>query len=132
MREYGVQPTANRLRTLQAMYESTSPVSVNDLFRLLETIDRSNIFRILNTFKEHQIVQPIEDGCDSVKYEIIASTDSHTNPSHAHFHCTSCHKTFCLKTSPIPHVEFPKDYQIDSINYMAKGLCPKCSRKNRG
>ena len=77
------------------------------------------------------MVHVIEDGGDGVRYELCHSHDGHAedDDQHVHFYCEACHRTFCINDVPIPGVELPEGYQLSSINYMAKGLCPECTKK---
>jgi Fur family ferric uptake transcriptional regulator len=46
---------------------------------------------------------------------------------HAHFNCERCGRTFCLQTTQVPLVTLPGNFQVHSINYVLKGLCPECN-----
>ena len=125
----GLNLTANRLRVMKVLADSEGPLSINDLYNKLETIDKSNIFRALNLFRESGLVHAIDDGCDSTKYELTAFTEDNGREMHAHFHCKICHKTYCLTTTPIQTPEIPDDFTIQEINYVIKGICPDCNKK---
>jgi Fur family ferric uptake transcriptional regulator len=43
-----------------------------------------------------------------------------------HFFCEKCHKTFCLHGTPLPAVNIPEGFQVNSANYMLIGVCEKC------
>ena len=51
------------------------------------------------------------------------------NRIHIHFYCEVCHRTFCFKTIHVPGIDLPGGFTVNSINYMAKGICPECSGK---
>lgn len=128
----GVKPTANRIMIARALDMADSPVSLSELESRLETIDRSNIFRALSLFRKHHLVHMIDDGSDSVKYELCRSDngrDDNDNDLHLHFHCEGCHSTTCLDQIPIPPVNLPDGYLPMSANYVVKGLCPACAAK---
>lgn len=128
----GVKPTANRILIARALDQADNPMSLSDLEIRLETIDRSNIFRTLSLFRKHHLVHIIEDGSDSVKYELCRSDnsiDDNDSDLHLHFHCERCHSTTCLDQIPIPPVTLPDGYLPLSANYVVKGLCPVCAAK---
>lgn len=56
-----VKPTSIRLLVFKAMVEAEHPVSLLDLETILETVDKSTIFRTLNTFLAHHLIHDIED-----------------------------------------------------------------------
>ena len=103
-------------------------MSLTELEYKILSIDKSGVFRALSLFREHHLVHVIEDGGDGVRYELCHSHDGYIedDDQHAHFYCEHCHRTFCLADIPIPAVQLPAGYELTSINYMAKGLCPEC------
>ncbi|MDE7407863.1 MAG: transcriptional repressor [Muribaculaceae bacterium] len=126
----GVRCTPNRLLVLQAIINSRSAVSLTELDELLPTIDRSSIFRTLVTLVEHDILHSLEDGEGIMRYEACSNPDDCSmNDMHIHFYCRKCHRTFCFPTEKIPTAVYPDGFHVDSVNYMAKGLCPECSHK---
>ena len=125
---HGIRPTANRILIAEALLEADRPLGLTDLEDILETIDKSNIFRTLSLFREKHAVHVMEDGGDSVKYEICHSPGEEDEDLHAHFFCTSCHRTFCLEEIPVPMVELPEGFSPESVNFMIKGVCPNCNR----
>ena len=128
MQTHGVRPTANRIAVFRALSVADGPVSLMALETVLETIDKSGVFRALGVFKEHHLVHVIEDGSDCVKYELCHSHDhEHDDDAHAHFYCTRCGRTFCLEEVPTPVVTLPGGYEAHSTNFLIKGLCPHCS-----
>lgn len=125
----GVRPTANRILVLRAIRSQSRPVSLTELTEIMETVDKSSIFRVLGQFVEHHVVHTIEDGNGILKYEICDGEDDCTlDDMHAHFYCEICHRTFCFKTTPIPEIELPDGFTAESVTYMVKGICPHCSR----
>ncbi len=123
----GVRPTANRLLVLRAIAERHAPVNLLELEDKLPTMDKSSIFRVLTTFRDHDVVHAIEDGSGSIKYELCCSTSHHSlEDMHVHFYCERCQKTVCFEEIGIPMVELPEGFDAHSINYMVKGICPRC------
>lgn len=128
MTSHGVKPTANRISVARQLDRADRPVSLIELTAAIETIDRSNIFRTLTLFRKHHLVHVIEDGSDSVKYEICRRENPcDLDDLHVHFYCERCHATTCLDDIHIPVVKLPSDYTARTINYVVKGICPKCN-----
>ena len=127
MQRHGVKPTANRIVIARALASAGRPMSMTELETVVETIDKSNIFRTLQTFREAHLVHVLDDTGDGVRYELCRSHhDDEDDDLHVHFYCEKCHRTFCLEEIPVPPVTVPEGYVSYSVNYLVKGLCPDC------
>ena len=118
-----IKPTATRLLIVREMMRGDETVSLPELERLLPTIDKSTISRTLSLFLLHRLIHAIDDGSGALKYAVCADDE------HTHFYCEHCHRTFCLKQLSLPVVPLPDGFLLNSVNYVLKGLCPKCTRK---
>ncbi len=128
----GVKPTANRVLILRSLMTVEHPISFSELEDILPNMDKSSIFRTLGIFKEHHVTHEIDDG-GSIKYEIcLNEKECDISDMHPHFHCEICHQTICLHDMHVPIVQLPEGFETQSINYMIKGVCPKCQGKQRG
>ena len=124
----GFKPTAIRLLVADAILSAKRAVSLSDLEVILDTVDKSSIFRTLELFVKHHVVHAIDDGSGSIKYEICEGEEECTlDDMHIHFYCTVCHKTFWFKTIHIHFVELPDGFSVESANYMLKGVCKDCA-----
>jgi len=127
LEHHGVKPTANRLLIARALQQARRPLSMTELETLLETIDKSNVFRTLQVFRDAHLVHVLEDTGDGVRYELCHShREDHDDDVHVHFYCTRCHKTYCLEDTPVPSVAVPEGYRPESVSYLVKGVCPEC------
>lgn len=129
LQEHGIKPTANRILVLKALAEFDHPATMAELEDRIDSIDKSGIFRTLTILKENHLLHQIDDGCEGVRYELCHAHGQIDDDRHVHFHCEICHRTFCMEQIPVPSVKFPEGFHVDSINYMAKGICPECARK---
>ena len=130
LKEHGIRLTANRILIARTLSTMSYPASMKELEAKIQTIDKSNIFRTLLLFKQHHLVHQMEDGNDVVRFELCQSQDENTDDDmHVHFYCERCQRTYCLSDTPIPQVELPAGFEQSSVNYMVKGLCPKCSHR---
>ena len=84
----------------------------------------------LTLFKENHLLHQIDDGCEGVRYELCHAHGEIDDDRHVHFHCEVCHRTFCLEDLPVPQVDYPEGFRVETVNYMAKGICPECSKKS--
>ncbi len=128
LEEHQVKPTANRIVLIKTLAEAERPLSLAELEQRIITIDKSGIFRGLCMFKDHGLVHVIEDA-GGVRYELCRSHRHHHDADddmHVHFYCERCHITYCLDQIPLPMVELPEGYQMQTANYIVKGICPTC------
>ncbi len=131
MAQRGIKPTPNRILVLRAMLAAARPVSLPELETMLETMDKSSIFRVLGLFARHHLVHAIEDGSGTSKYEACHGERECTlDDMHTHFYCESCRQTFCFPAIHIPPVTLPEGFVMTSINYMVKGICARCADKH--
>lgn len=127
-----IKPTAIRLLVLRTMLQTKQTVSLTDLENLLETVDKSTLFRTVTLFLSHRLIHSIDDGSGSVKYAVCHDDCSCVVADlHTHFSCEHCHKTFCLENIPTPVVKLPEGFILNSVNYVLKGICPDCASKQR-
>ena len=127
----GIRPTAVRLLVLDALVSSGLALSMTDVERLLDTVDKSSVFRAMTLFHEKHLIHAIDDGSGMLKYALCHHDELHdcsVADLHAHFRCTGCGKTFCLDRIPIPKVDLPGGFVLDGMNFVLMGLCPDCSR----
>lgn len=126
----GVRPTSNRVLVMRELVKASRPVSLADMEVALDTLDKTSIFRVLELFAEKDIVHAIEDGSRSVKYELCHGDVHHSiADQHVHFFCERCREVFCFEDVNVPLIDVPEGFQANSVNYMLKGLCPKCADK---
>lgn len=130
MVKHGIHPTATRILVLDEMLKGQRPVSLSELEEQLDTVDKSTVFRALTLFLKHHLIHAIEDGSGVLKYEVCEGED-YCDDMHIHFYCNICHRTFCLKDTPVPVVRLPEGFEMHFVNYMVKGICKDCSAKHR-
>jgi len=134
LEDHNIRPTANRIVVARQLTQLERPISLAELEATIGTIDKSNILRTLNIFKDNHLVHVIEGGEGFTLYEICQShhhciDDDDDDDAHIHFFCENCHQTICLNEKHIPKIELPEGYTIHSANFMLKGICPKCMKK---
>ena len=88
----GVKATPNRILVLRSMLLSERPLSLSELETMLDSVDRSSIFRVLTLFAAHHIVHEIEDGSGMIRVMRNALRDANLSPDaigHINAHATS-------------------------------------------
>ena len=132
LKTHGIRLTANRILIARTLSGLDSPSSMKELEAKIQTIDKSNIFRTLTLFKAHHLVHVIEDGNGGIKYELCLSHDHEEDEDeHVHFFCEQCHRTFCLRETPLPTLTLPADYLVQQVQLVVKGICPACRTKGK-
>lgn len=129
----GVKPTPNRLLVARELANASRPLSIADFEAAFDfTVDRASIFRVLELFAEKDVVHVIEDGSRALKYELCQNAGCHSlDDHHVHFYCESCKETFCFDEINVPPIDMPEGFHPRSVNYMLKGLCPRCARRQQ-
>lgn len=123
-----IKPTAMRELVLKVFSEQSSAISVADLERQFEKADRVTLYRTLKTFEEKKLIHHIDDGSGSVKYALCTeSCECNPEDLHVHFLCTKCNQTFCLNDMPVPSLNLPVNFNLDSISMVVKGVCANCN-----
>lgn len=127
-----IKPTAIRVLVLrELMHEEDMAVSMSELEDALGTVDKSTVFRTITLFLAHHLIHCVDDGTGALKYAVCdADCNCEMDDLHSHFYCEGCHMTFCLKHTHVPIVKLPDGFEIHTVNYVLKGLCPACAEKN--
>jgi Fur family ferric uptake transcriptional regulator len=124
-----IKPTAMRELVLKVLTEQKTAISLPELEKIFEKADKATLYRTLKTFEESKLIHSIDDGTGSVKYALCQET-CQCNPDdlHVHFLCTVCGKTYCLSDIPVPKINLPVKFQLNSVNMVVKGICSNCDR----
>lgn len=128
----GIKPTSLRVLILKTMMQENRAVSILHLENILDTVDKSTIFRTITLFLSKHLIHSIDDGSGSLKYAVCGNACTcAVEDLHSHFYCNSCHKTYCLEGIDVPIVKLPIGFSLQSINYVLKGVCFECSSEKR-
>jgi len=124
----GINPTAMRLLVLEKLSQQKFAISHKELTSLFDRADNTTLFRTLKTFLKYKLIHTIEDGTGLIKYALCQEgCTCSPEDLHSHFHCTQCKQTFCLTDTVVPVVSLPKNFHLQEINLVLKGICDKCS-----
>ena len=91
-----LSPTPHRLRVLEIIGNSPSPLSHQEIYRYLRDshpVNRVTIYRILDTLVERKLVVRISSGDRSFRYALATDAD---HSQHPHFYCSDCGHMGCL------------------------------------
>ncbi len=122
-----IKPTAMRELVLKVLSEQTAAISLADLEQAFEKADKATLYRTLKTFQENKLIHSIEDGSGSLRYALCQDTcECEPEDLHVHFLCTNCNQTFCLNDIPVPTINLPGSFSLESVNMVVKGVCSNC------
>ena len=127
--ERNIKPTAMRELVLEVLTDQVSAISLSELESKFSRADKSTLYRTLKTFEGNKLIHSIDDGSGSVKYAICREKcNCQPEDLHVHFTCTKCKKTFCLNDIPVPTINLPVNFTLQSVNMVVKGICANCKR----
>ena len=131
LEEAGIRVTAVRLLVWREIRRSlTGAFSLSDLEDALPTVDKSTLFRTLTLLREAHLLHDIDDGSGSHKFCVCHHDDTLHCTGHVHLNCRFCHRTFCLTDVRIPQVGLPAGFIPEEAEYIVKGICPDCAKRN--
>ncbi|MBN2764960.1 MAG: transcriptional repressor [Paludibacteraceae bacterium] len=129
---HNIKKTAGRLAIINALQESTCPLSENEIKELmLESYDRITFYRNIQTLTAVGIIHKIVVDNTLIRYglnccETVHEHSAHRN-THAHFYCEQCHSVVCLQEVKIPEFCLPEGFISADSDIIIKGKCEKCN-----
>ncbi len=119
--------TKAKSEILKFLDESDVALSHSELQILLEGLcDRVTIYRVLDRLVEEDLIHKIVNIDGVIKYAKCHHCETvHHKHDHIHFSCTKCQEVSCLDDVKLNFV-LPNHYQIQDVNFMVSGICPKC------
>ena len=126
----GVKPTANRILLMRAIISCAHTFTLADMEERLDSMDKSSIFRALNTLLEHKLIHEVDNGSHALLYCRCVCEQGHEH-QHIHFTCSSCGKTFCIRNIDASALPRPEGFLVEEVNCVMKGICPDCLKKER-
>ena len=119
--------TKGKQLVLDILNKYSQALSVDDIHKELEQLDRSTIYRILLSFEQDCIVHQVE--VDAKIYFALCGACCHAhehNDDHVHFKCKQCDKITCLDHSVIV-TNLESGYTITHMNCLLTGICKLCN-----
>lgn len=88
-----------------------------------EGMDRVTLYRTLEWLVSRGLAHKVS-GEDRAWRFNSATREGH---GHAHFHCTSCGRVYCLEAmQPVFALALPRGFQHERIDLTLHGRCPEC------
>ena len=135
LKKHKLNVTPARVQTLATFLNVDYALSQPVLEKKLGTeFDRVTIYRTLNSFVTKGLIHKIYDESGTTKFALCTHTSCSKQKhedNHVHFTCSECSNTTCLdQLFPVPEYESSYGYQINMVNVVLNGICPKCSQIN--
>ncbi len=122
-----IKQTAMRQLVLKVFTEEKTAIGLPELEEKIERADKATLYRTLKTFEYHKLIHKIDDGSGTTKYALCEDTCTCSpHDLHVHFHCSECDKTYCLNDIPVPLINLPVGFSLNSVNMVVEGICANC------
>lgn len=128
----GLKNTSSRRAVLEVFLRYSHALNYNEILdNVKQGLDKVTIYRNLKIFEEVGIIHLVPDMSGSVRYALCshACNEGHHHDSHIHFCCKKCAKTYCMEKTQVPHFTLPKDYLVEDVSVLVKGICNSCYNK---
>jgi Fur family transcriptional regulator, ferric uptake regulator len=119
--------TVGKNKIWEIIKNSKTALSQSDIQSMIHDVcDRVTTYRILGRLEAEGTIHKIVNIDGVIKYA-ACHTCSSTNHSHnhAHFSCKKCKEVTCIENEKV-QIHFGPNYQIEEIQMMVSGICPKC------
>jgi len=125
--ENKLKMTQNRLDLLTLFLTDSKAFSLLNLEAIFgQKHNRSSIFRCLQTFSKHKILEKFIDATGVAVY--ILHNENTTN-NHSHFKCNDCENVQQLPDLPTEYLSLLGNNKIETTNLFIEGTCEKCQDK---
>ena len=132
LKDYGIRLTKVREAVFLLLVKEARPLSHNEIISHSEIskFDRVTIYRTLEVFLEARLIHQVK-GTDGGSRFGANFSDSHRKCTgdHIHFLCSVCNEMTCLPEQPLPWVNAPKGFEIQSKQLVVYGVCSVCHKK---
>lgn len=101
----------------------TADTIYKDLKKVDPVISHATVYNTLNLLVDHKLVKELDFNMSSKRYEFKKT-------NHGHFICESCGLIEDLDVDDLEYPEELKEYEIDNVEVIYRGLCPVCLHKD--
>lgn len=125
-----LQRTPCRVSVLEVLQQVGIALSEPEIkSRLPYDYDRATLFRTLRTFVENNLIHEVIVNKNEVKYALTRhEASAEDQPGHAHFHCDSCGRVFCLGAVSRALLNIPEGFEISGFEVLFNGKCVQCRK----
>jgi len=124
----GLRVTPNRLAVLETIETAQTALSHADLEAALPgAIDSVTLYRTLESFVEVGLLSKAV-GADRVSRFALLQGAAGSHHEHAHFHCDSCGRVYCLPSKPPRQPQVPEGFAVAAVDLSVYGYCADCAQ----
>ncbi|MBE6025103.1 MAG: transcriptional repressor [Cellulosilyticum sp.] len=132
LKEHGLKVTPQRLSIFKMLRNTCIHPSAETIYKALQeehpTMSLATVYKTLDTFVQHGLVQQLNLGEDSYRYDADTS-------EHSHVQCINCKSVVDLP--PLKHISDLRDEVHESTGFALSheqlyfyGTCVKCQNAN--
>ncbi|WP_300604408.1 transcriptional repressor [Niabella sp.] len=132
LKQNNLSVTDGRRKILSLFLNSNGALAHADIEKNTHShFDRVTVYRTLQSFVDKGIIHTIPTSDNSIKYALCKDEcgEGHHHDHHVHLVCTHCGNTFCLDNVVTPSIKLPKDYIMQQVEVVVKGVCKSCNNK---
>ncbi|MCX7836118.1 MAG: transcriptional repressor [bacterium] len=126
----GLSATQVRIRILAMLRTATTPLTVEQLMHLLNSvgisIGRASLFRNLDTFVRVGLAERLSSNARASQYTACHYSSDH----HHHLICTKCNRVVevdgCVSVDTLSEIEKNAKVKITGHSIIFYGLCARC------
>lgn len=131
LREKDLKVTPQRIAIYETLASTDKHPSVETIYQSLEksfpSLSLATVYKTLNTFKDKGLVQELNVGEDSFRYDANCNT-------HPHFLCYKCEEVYDLPSTKsmcniVEEIEDKTEFSIDCEQMYFFGTCKDCKGK---
>lgn len=127
LKSKGLKVTPQRLAIFNVLYNTNSHPSAETIYKSLQethpTMSLATVYKTLDCFKKKDLVQELNVGEDSYRYDAYIS-------SHPHLICVECHDVVDMESKILQNireeVSAETQFRLLSEQLYFYGICPKC------
>lgn len=128
LKAHNLKATPQRLSIYEILYNTDEHPNAEMIYNILHasqpTISLATVYKTLDTLVKHGLIQQLNVGEDSFRY------DANAKP-HPHIKCTRCHRVHDMHHIPgleefRENVKKATQFQLTSEQLYFFGICPDC------
>ncbi|WP_018627183.1 Fur family transcriptional regulator [Niabella aurantiaca] len=130
LKQNNLSVTEGRRKILSLFLNSNGALAHADIEKNTDGhFDRVTVYRTLQSFVDKGIIHTIPTSDNSIKYALCKNDcwEGHHHDHHVHLVCTRCGNTLCLDDVVTPTVKLPREYTIQQVEVVVKGVCKSCN-----